>query len=53
VKRDLLSGVQKVFVVATDEPARAKIEKQLARAGLILPGRLEIFLGGSLILDSS
>ena len=44
VKRDLLNGVQKVIVVATDEGALEKIERQLGRAGLILPGRLDVAL---------
>ena len=44
VKRDLLNGMQKVLVVATDEEALEKIERQLAQAGLILPGRLDVVL---------
>jgi hypothetical protein len=44
VKRDLLAGVQKVIVVAPDEGALEKIEKQLARAGLFLPGRIDVVL---------
>ncbi len=44
VKRDLLSGVQEVIVVATDAGALQKVERALARAGLILPGRLRVVL---------
>ena len=44
VKRDLLSGVQKVLVVATSDEALAKVEQQLARAGLLIEGRVEITL---------
>lgn len=45
VKRDLLSGVQKVVVVATDEEAFQKVEQQLAKAGLLIEGRVEIVPG--------
>lgn len=44
VRRDLLCRVQRVIVVATDEAAIEKIERQLAEAGLIVPGRLDIVL---------
>lgn len=42
VKRDLLCGVQKVLVVATSDEALQKVEQQLARAGLLILGRVEV-----------
>ena len=45
VKRDLLCGVHKVVVVATDQQALEKIERQLAKASLLIPGRVEVGLG--------
>ena len=42
VKRDLLSGFQKVIVVATNHQALEKVERQLAQAGLLIPERVEI-----------
>jgi hypothetical protein len=44
VKRDLLAGAQQVIVVATDEPALGKVEKQLANAALVIPGRVWVVL---------
>lgn len=44
VKRDLLSGVQKAIVVATDEGALLKVERQLAKEGLLIPGRVVVVL---------
>lgn len=44
VRQDLLEGYSRVIVVATDETAMAKIERQLGRAGLILPGRVQPIL---------
>lgn len=44
VKQDLLSRFTKVLVVATDERALDKVERQLAKAGLIIPRRVEIVL---------
>jgi hypothetical protein len=44
VKRDLLDGKHKVIVVATGEEAFGCVGKQLAQAGLVLPGRVEIRL---------
>jgi len=41
VKRDLLCNVQKVIVVATDEGALKRVERQLAKEGLLIPGRVE------------
>ncbi len=44
VKQDLLSGFDKVLIVATDEKALAKVEQELGRAGLIGVQRVEIVL---------
>jgi len=44
VKQDLLSRFSKVLVVATDEGALNKIERQLAKAGLIISNRVNIVL---------
>jgi len=45
VKQNLLSGYGKVLVVATDKKAFAKVEKQLARERLIIPGKVDVVLG--------
>lgn len=45
VKQDLLSGFDKVIVVATDKKALGKVERELARAGLIIDGKIEMVLG--------
>jgi hypothetical protein len=45
VKQDLLSGFDKVIVVATDKSALEKLEKELAKTGLIIAGRVEILAG--------
>ena len=49
VKQDLLSGFDKVLVVATDEKALEKVEQKLAQEGLLGIGRVEVVLrdGGS------
>lgn len=44
VKQDLLSGFSKVLVVAIDKKALGKVERELARAGLIIDGKVEIVL---------
>ena len=44
VKQNLLEGFSRVVVVATNEGGLRKVERQLARAGLILPGRIELIL---------
>ena len=44
VQQNLLSKFDKILVVATDKKALAKIEKELAHAGLIIPERVEIVL---------
>ena len=45
VRRDLRERVDRVVVVATTGPARTKIERALARAGLLVPNRIEIVVG--------
>jgi len=44
VKRDLREEVSKVLVVATDDRALKKVERQLAEEGLLIPGRVEVVL---------
>lgn len=44
VKNCLLSGFEKVIVVATDESALRRVDRELARARLVVPGRIEIVL---------
>ena len=44
VKEDLLARFSKVRVVATDEAALRKVEEQLAKAGLIVPKRINVVL---------
>lgn len=44
VRRCLRSGHDTVVVVATDDKAMDKVEKQLARAGLLIPSRVTIVL---------
>ena len=44
VKQDLLARVSSVLVVATDEKALDKVERQLANAGLIIPKRVNVVL---------
>ena len=46
VRQDLLSGYGRVMVTATDEKALQRIETQLAQAGLIIPGRVELVRAG-------
>jgi hypothetical protein len=45
VQNDLLSGLTKVLVVATDESAFRRVERKLARAGLLIPARVEVVRG--------
>ena len=47
VKQNLRAGFPRILVVATDEAALKKAEPKLAKAGLIIPGRVEIVLGNS------
>ncbi|MCZ6653621.1 MAG: hypothetical protein O7D91_11415 [Planctomycetota bacterium] len=44
VKNCLLSGFEKVIVVATDEQALRKVERDLAQVGLIIPTRIQLLL---------
>ena len=44
VKLDLLSGFDKVLVVATDKTALKKVEIGLAQAGLLIAGRVAVVL---------
>ena len=44
VRQNLRSGFGRVLVVATDEAALGRVERQLAKAGLIIPGRVELVL---------
>ena len=44
VRQDLLAGFGRVLVVATNEMAFRQIERQLAKAGLVLPGRVALVL---------
>lgn len=47
VKQDLLAHFRKILVVATDRTALEKVERELARAGLLgLGGRVELRLAG-------
>ena len=46
VKQDLLSGFGKVLIVAVDKKALGKVERELAREGLIGFWRVEIVLIG-------
>jgi len=44
VKQDLSSRIDKVLVVATDEAALKKVERQLATAGILIAGRVKLAL---------
>ena len=44
VRQNLKAGFRKVLVVATDETALRKVERQLASAGMIMPTRVEVVL---------
>lgn len=44
VKNGILSKFTKILVVATDEEAMAKVERQLAQAGLLIPNQVELVL---------
>jgi Helicase HerA, central domain len=44
VKQDLLSGFDKVLIVATDKKALGKVEQQLAQEGLYIPSRVQVTL---------
>jgi hypothetical protein len=47
VRRGLRAGIDEILVVATDVKAMAKVEKELARAGLIIPSRVQLWLRGA------
>ncbi len=42
VKQDLLSGFDKILVVAVDKKALEKLERELGKEGLIIDGKVEI-----------
>ncbi len=44
VQQDLGAKYNKILVVATDKPAFEKIEKKLAQAELLIPGRIDLVL---------
>ena len=44
VRQDLLSGFTSILVVATDQAAMGRIEKQLGTAGLLIPGRVNLII---------
>jgi hypothetical protein len=44
VRQGLRSKLDRIIVVATDEAAMRIVERQLAKAGLIIPGRVELVL---------
>ena len=44
VKQCLLSKFARIIVVATNQTALAKIERQLAQAGLVVPARIQLVL---------
>jgi len=48
VKQNLLARISKICVVATDESALRRVEKQLAKARLLIPSRVELVLGNGL-----
>lgn len=49
VKQDLLSRFNSVLVVATDERALDKVERQLANAGLVIPKRVNVVLRDGIV----
>ncbi len=44
VKQDMLSGFDKVLIIATDAKALRKVEQELAHAGLIIPNKVDVAL---------
>ncbi|MCH8147406.1 MAG: DUF87 domain-containing protein [Planctomycetes bacterium] len=46
VRNCLLSRLERVFVVTTDEAAMRRVERQLAEAGLMIPSRVQLVLRG-------
>ncbi len=49
VRHNLKAGFTRVFVAATDETALSKVERQLARAELLIPKRVTVALAGQLM----
>lgn len=52
VRNCLLSDFSRVILVATSTPALEIIERRLGRAGLLLPGRIELYLRDKAVVDS-
>ena len=48
---DLMFGCSRVVVVATDEKAFGKVERDLAKVGLLGVSRVEVVLRGELLVD--
>ncbi len=48
IKNGLVSGFTRILVVATDTKAFEKIQRELAKSGLLLPPRLRIVVAGEL-----
>jgi hypothetical protein len=51
VRNGLLSGYDRVIVVSCDGDATRKIERALAGAGLLVPGRVVVVVGTTLLPD--
>ncbi len=49
VQQDLLSGFDKILVVATDAKALRKVEQELAHAGLIIPNKVDMVLRDQIV----
>ena len=49
VRQNLKARFTRVFVAATDKTALSKVERQLARAGLLIPKRVTVALAGQLM----
>jgi hypothetical protein len=52
LRQDMTAKYDKIIVVATDKNALEKIEKSLAKEGLIIPNRIQIELAGGFRLPS-
>ena len=52
VTQNLLSRFKSVLVVATSENALDKVERQLAKAGLIIPSRIEVVLRDGFVSEA-
>jgi ATP-dependent helicase/DNAse subunit B len=46
IRQDLSARYDKIIVVATDKSAYEKIEKSLAKEGMIIPTKIQIELAG-------